>query len=86
YSEHMATVHYENGKYHVHAENIKEAKKSKTGQDEGLLKDVSFFAAHIIEQPSYGFELLPLLQNHFGQLHCSLLAVSTSSITPPPRA
>jgi len=27
YSEHMATVHYEHGKYHVHLENIHAARK-----------------------------------------------------------
>ena len=30
YSQHMATVHYQNGKYHVHKESVSMAKKSNS--------------------------------------------------------
>lgn len=38
YSQHMATVHYENGKMHVHQEMMKKAGEENSSKDQGLLK------------------------------------------------
>ena len=42
YTQHMATVHYENGKYHVHyeaAKNVKEDASGKTASSSSSKKD-----------------------------------------------
>lgn len=39
YSEHLATVHYEHGKYHVHLENINAARKGAPDKHHSLRTD-----------------------------------------------
>lgn len=52
--QHMATVHFENGKYHVHAEINKELKNQSPSKDADLQKKAlsqnEYFAAKVTEQ------------------------------------
>ncbi len=58
YSQHMATVHYEDGVYHVHKESVADIKKDASQKNEGLLKKA--YAANefmqvgmLLEKPAY---------------------------------
>ncbi len=86
YKKHMATVHYENGKYHVHAEvakntqednsnkNIPSSKKEVTSTDHIVI--INKEVAHIIILSSNKY---PLPAND------DLLAGNTTYNYPPPR-
>lgn len=56
YSQHMATVHYENGKYHVHAEIFK-AEKNNSNENQGAPKKEITGDEHLIV--SQQFDHLP---------------------------
>lgn len=86
YSEHMATVHYEHGKYHVHYENINEAKKGNTEKDSNIPKNETSVSEHMITGDDYHFAIPPLRQTHFSSFHSFLLQHCLNSDFPPPKA
>lgn len=45
-SEHMATVHYENGQYHVHVE-IKKVEENSSKTSKGLVKQIEPLTLHL---------------------------------------
>lgn len=45
-SEHMATVHYENGKYHVHVE-IAKAEENSSNSSKSLIKQIEPLTFHL---------------------------------------
>ena len=85
YSEHMATVHFENGKYHVHLEYQQAAKNTPAGKDAALLKAFPD-SDHIINYFSYCFETPVLITGV--SLHPSSLFLSAipDRNYPPPRS
>ena len=48
YSQHMATIHVENGKYHVHKQVVEESKKATPNKDIELLKKYSSESEYLI--------------------------------------
>jgi hypothetical protein len=56
YSQHMATVHYEHGKFHVHYEYMLEAKKSASDKGTAVRPEFSV-SEHELTQPVFDFSL-----------------------------
>ncbi len=86
YTQHMATVHYENGKMHVHKEIVNNAKQKETQNEIPLAKKTNTLTDHIItKQPETSAGLIKSrcfqLQTS-AALHYNLLAAEY----PPPRA
>ena len=65
YSHHMATVHYENGKYHVHNETIAMAKKTNTENNgTGDLKKQVNENDHLVYKITVAVSTFSMLQHH----------------------
>ena len=65
YSEHMATVHYEKGKYHMHFESLDAAKKSGTEKSPATNKTEKGSSEHVMIFSQYDFSILLLPNNSF---------------------
>lgn len=88
YSQHMATVHYENGKYHVHYEAAKNAKEDATGKTASSSSSKKNTAP--TEYLSMATVYVDLIIHYFSNSHSSSIAPSLmSGISqnnyPPPR-
>lgn len=86
YAQHMATVHYQDGKFHVHREVIDIAKKTASDKETNALKKNNTVTDHILVQQREN-EQLPDLKNIFEfsaleKLACNHLAGDY----PPPRS
>ncbi len=85
YSEHMATVHYEHGKYHVHYEYEQAAKNSQPDKDAALLKS-AFASEHLIlpdiQQP---LPFTSVVKNAFSLFDSSIASVHLYGDYPPPK-
>ena len=86
YTQHMATIHYENGKYHVHKEIAENATKNNPVKETPASKKENSANDHITLQQKLAVHLLPaniLHQFIFAStLHNNYLAADY----PPPRA
>jgi len=85
YSEHMATVHYEHGKYHVHYEYAQAAKNSYPQKDTSLPKSESF-NEHLMAADAYGFSLSPIIKNKFFTASSCIPSRCLNNDFPPPKA
>jgi hypothetical protein len=85
YSEHMATVHYEHGKYHVHYEYQQAAKNSYPEKDTNLPKS-EYASEHLIAADAYNFSFLPVIQIHFLLPSSFLPHTAVNTDFPPPKA
>ena len=86
YSEHMATVHYEHGKYHVHYENVNEAKKGYPEKDSNLPKPADLISEHVIIASTYNFTVPLLIQTHFSALYTYFPHTYLQTDSLPPKA
>ena len=82
----MATVHYQDGKLHVHKEIVDNAKKTESDKDTNTLKKNNTVTDHINVQQTENEQLL-VLDNAFQitaleKLACNYLAGDY----PPPRS
>ena len=84
YSEHMATVHFENGRYHVHLEYQQAAKNTVPGKDAAMLK-TSSTADHINAVCSYVIHCYSGINAVFPTFCSSLSSASRTNVYPPPR-
>jgi hypothetical protein len=84
-TQHMATVHFENGRYHLHLE-LKEDAKSNDNKPGALTANYEVLAAHI---PTQELTLDPLTKQ-ISEIHSPYIDVSTdvmlSSPFQPPQA
>jgi hypothetical protein len=85
YSQHMATVHYEHGKYHVHYELMDTAKKGLPEKDANLSRSETN-TEHLIVDNTYTFPPPVFIQTDFTSAASYLLHTHASSDFPPPRA
>jgi hypothetical protein len=85
YTQHMATIHYENGKYHVHKELVDNAKKNDPAKDNAAKKENST-NEHIAFQQEQSTGLLPLIISFRITSATSLFNNYLSGDHPPPRA
>ncbi len=86
YSQHMATVHYEDGKYHVHKEAVADIQKDATQKDTGLLKKVFaptefVVVSMLFHKPSYFYQAMC-----YSTSSTALLRRHPIQFFPPPKA
>ena len=85
YSEHMATVHYEHGKYHVHYEYQQAAKNGYPQKDSNTSKSESY-SEHLIIAKSYSPPVYAVIKTKFFTTSTSLARMHLNSDFPPPKA
>lgn len=86
YSQHIATVHEENGKYHVHYETIDAAKESAQEKSSTTTKPTSFSSEHIFStESSYAFFIEPIINKACDTYTSQLLTKSAHADDPPPK-
>jgi hypothetical protein len=83
YSEHIATVHCVNGKYHVHYE-VMEATKKSSSEKGNLSKNVSA-DDHLLAKVPGNFSTNPVANNDFITYSAALLSSHHQSVYPPPK-
>lgn len=87
YSKHIATVHVEHGKYHVHCESLEAAKKSYPEKNTAITKaEIILVAEHFTPQYKYDFTIPLSLTNHFIRTHCFLPDHCLDNEAPPPKS
>ena len=87
YSQHMATVHYENGRYHVHNENLREARKGYPQRDASIPKTVAMDTEHLVAAPGYGLTIpAPVSTIYFPSTESALAHIYLNNHFPPPKA
>jgi hypothetical protein len=86
YKQHMATVHYENGKYHVHAEVAKNTKEDSQNKNTSSSKKENTSSDHIIFINKVQETTITIVSHKYSSLTKSnLLAGNLSYNYPPPR-
>ena len=85
FAEHVKTVHFENGKYHVHNELVRQAQKNTGNENDGSIKKGSFPDEHLIATNS-ALPVNPSFYNNYS-LHIlhSILPVCRNAVFSPPR-
>ncbi len=85
YSQHMATVHFENGKMHLHKEMIQKAGEENSTKDIGLLKKSQPTEEYI--SPCSDLNTYPIAtnKNNVIMLVSIIYKRSPAITTPPPR-
>lgn len=86
YSEHMATVHYEHGKYHVHYEYQDAAKKNYPEKDTNIPKSPTDGTDHLINSDAYPTPSPVIILTYFPVINSCLLFRTPNSDFPPPKA
>jgi hypothetical protein len=86
YTQHMATVHYENGKYHVHYETAKDTKEEKQDKNTPASQKNNSTSEYIItttQQPAF---VVALSKDEYAIAAPSqLLSGMVQNNFPPPR-
>jgi hypothetical protein len=86
YSDHMATVHYEQGKYHVHYEYQQAAKNEYPQKDTNLPKSADTVSEHLAVIDTY-HSFHPAVTTVYLSIASShLLHTHLDSDIPPPKA
>ncbi len=87
YKQHMAAVHYENGKYHVHAEVAKNTKEDNSDKSTSSSKKQNTSIDHIVVVTPATETNVVVTSIHKYPLHSNhnLLAGNLSYNYPPPR-
>lgn len=85
YSQHMATVHYENGKMHVHQEIADNAKKEQPTKEIPSAKKENAANDHICLQQKQSVQSLSVMQSYPIPSASGLLNLYLSGEYPPPR-
>ena len=86
YTQHMATVHYENGKYHVHKELVDDTKKNNPAKENSTVKKENSVNDHISIQQKQSVQVLPVNISYHHSISLSLLKNYLAGDYPPPRA
>ena len=86
YSQHIATVHFENGKYHVHYQYLNEAEKSFPGKKPHNSKTAVFFEDHLVKHQKFDLTFFLIAKKCFKDLSFSIPDLSPSCHYPPPKA
>jgi hypothetical protein len=85
YTQHMATVHYENGKLHVHKEIIDNAKKAGPVKESPASKKDNSASDHISILQNDNQEVFNNLTDHYNPYPAFLLYSYLQGDFPPPR-
>ena len=85
YSQHIATVHFENGKYHVHYQYMNEAQKNSPGKTTHYLKTETPVTEHIFSSDRFDFEFYFITKLEFPDPASQLNEVFLQHNLPPPK-
>jgi hypothetical protein len=85
YNEHMATVHFEHGKYHAHKESIEASKKETPGSNEETGKKITTASEHCFAQSINDFFVPPVAKTTYFNYHSLLAGTKAWSESPPPK-
>ena len=86
YSQHMATVHYENGKMHVHKEIVNNAKENQSAKELPASKKDNSANDHISLQQKQSLHAQPVIRTYHFLSTVNLQINYLSGDYPPPRA
>ena len=86
YTQHMATVHYENGKYHVHKELVEDAKKNNPAKETPVSKKENSANDHIVIQQKQNVSFLRVNISYRFLSASKLINNYLAGDYPPPRA
>ena len=86
YSNHIATVHQHNGKYHVHSEHMEEQKKSGGEKSTHFFRDEVFSSEHLVTNNLYDFSIQDRKQIHFAIISPHICSSFLNKDIPPPKA
>lgn len=86
YTQHMATVHYENGKYHVHKEIVDNEKKNSPAKETSASKKQNSANDHITLLQKQTAQVLPVNTAYQIRLASVLPHNYLAGDYPPPRA
>ena len=86
YTQHMATIHYENGKYHVHKELVDNAKKNNPAKETSDSKKENSASDHIATQQKQTAPVLPANISYQFLSASKLINNYLAGEYPPPRA
>ena len=86
YTQHMATVHYENGKLHVHKEIEDNAKKNEPAKESNSSKKENSANDHISLQQKQSIQALMVNKSYQIPASANLLTNYLAGEYPPPRA
>ncbi len=85
YAEHVKKVHYENGKYHVHNELVRENKKNTTDDKDAMQKKISSDNEHLLITNYSCFFNPHYPNNYFSANPPIFFNIDISFDFPPPR-
>jgi hypothetical protein len=85
YSHHMATVHFENGKYHVHYQYAEESKKKFPGNNNHSLKNETSHTDYLVYTHQYNFSLNKISSDLFVMGYYLLQKKIAQKDYPPPK-
>lgn len=85
YSQHMATVHFENGKYHVHAESQEITKKDSPEKSHSTFKKNLSENEYFIITGKYSGPVLLFAKNYFCTQRSTYKSISFHNIFSPPK-
>ncbi len=85
HAEHVKTVHFENGKYHVHHELVKQAQKNTGNENNDYLKKISLPEEHLIIENSFNFFSPYFPHNYLSPVLQSIVPVCMNAVFAPPR-
>ncbi len=87
YSQHIATVHFENGKYHVHYQWLDESGKSLAGKNNQSLKTEIFMGDWLVTSITFEFLIDLVQKDSYPDESFDLRSVfSRLNYPPPPKA
>jgi hypothetical protein len=86
YTQHMATVHYENGKYHVHKDLVNQAKKDNPAKENSTTKKENSQNDYIVIQQKQCLQGLLLNISYPSSSASDLINNYLAGDYPPPRA
>jgi hypothetical protein len=86
YTQHMATVHYENGKLHVHQEIVNNAKKNGPAKESPASKKENSATDHISLQQKQALQAIAVNKTYPITASANLLINYLAGEYPPPRA
>ncbi|HLK30033.1 MAG TPA: hypothetical protein VKT28_15740 [Puia sp.] len=85
YSQHIATVHVKNGKYHVHYQSINEAQKNVPAKTTHTIKTENYTTDHIFSGDRFDLMLYPVRKKKFPQLASQISEIFLQLNLPPPK-
>lgn len=86
YTQHMATIHFENGKYHVHKELVDNAKKNNPAKETPVSKKENSANDHITILQKQTVPVLPANISYQFSSASKLINNYLAGEYPPPRA